>query len=204
MEEEPCVYGVKRAVATWNPIKINIQHIWQLTQDAWHAESWWDKCRLWLMPSGWRPADVEKKYPVKYTIDPFKQVKYDTPASKALHAWSWFQYATVTLLMLHMLFVIAKISPLELFLYGGFLFWMIYSYTSLMDRDPNAIWMELIKSIFGFGIIYFTGDWFMINDWMPSGLVMITTYLILSVLIVAAFVLVELKSDKQEIMKMTN
>ncbi len=198
LEEEPCVYGVKRAVATWNPIKINVQHIWQLGLDAWHAENWWDKIRLWMMPTGWRPKDVEEKYPIEYTVDPFTQVKYNTPASLALHLWSWFQYVTVTLLMLHLMLLIADISSLQLFLYGGFLFWMIYSYTSLMDRDRNAIWMEMIKSIFGFGVIYFTGDWFSIGEWIPGGNGVIMFYLIISVLIVSFFVLIEFKMDKPE------
>ena len=64
LDEEPCVYGVTRQVNTWNPIRINLNHIWLLTKDAWRTESWWDKIRIWFMPTGWRPADVMEKYPV--------------------------------------------------------------------------------------------------------------------------------------------
>ncbi|HRN58010.1 MAG TPA: sterol desaturase family protein, partial [Agriterribacter sp.] len=62
------VYGITRPVQTWNPIKINFQHLWLLIQHAWRTKSRKDKWRIWLMPTGWRPADVVEKHPV-YKID---------------------------------------------------------------------------------------------------------------------------------------
>ena len=186
LEEEPCVYGVKRAVATWNPIKINFQHLWLLIQDAWRAESWWDKCRLWFMPTGWRPEDVAQKYPIDYTKDPSQQVKYDTKASKALHLWSWFQFLLLTALMLHMLLFLAEIGFPALFVYGAFLALMIYSYSTLMDLDTSAVWWESAKSVLG---LY----WFHLNELLPYGTVLLASYFILSIFIVAYFVQFEIK-----------
>jgi hypothetical protein len=57
----PCVYGTLKPVRTWNPILINFQHLWFLTQDAWHTSSILDKVKIWFMPTGWRPKDVIKK-----------------------------------------------------------------------------------------------------------------------------------------------
>jgi alkylglycerol monooxygenase len=59
LPDVPPVYGITRPAQTWNPITINFQHLWLLIQDAWRARSWWDKLRIWFMPTGWRPADVE-------------------------------------------------------------------------------------------------------------------------------------------------
>ena len=196
LDEEPCVYGVKRAVQTWNPIRINWQHMWQLAQDAWHAQSWWDKIRLWFMPLGWRPKDVEEHYPIEYTKDPATQVKYDPPASKALHAWSWFQYLLQTFLMMHMLIYLAKIGFPMLFLYGGFLFLMIYSYSALMDLQKEALWIETAKSILGLGIIYYTGDWFYMSEFIPGGTIALASYFILSVFVVGYFVKYEVSVEK--------
>lgn len=195
LEEEPCVYGVKKAVSTWNPIKINFQHLWVLVQDAWHAKSWWDKVRIWFMPTGWRPADVSEKYPIDYTIDAHTQVKYDPEVSRALHVWSWFQYLLMTFLMFHMLYFIAKIEPTDLFIYGGFLFMMVYSFTSLMDKDPNAVWLELIKSITGLVILYLTGGWFLIEQLVPMGTTLVAAYLVFSPAVVAYFVWGEIKQE---------
>ena len=53
------VYGILRPAKTWNPILINFKHMWQLFKDAYHTQSIWDKIRIWFMPTGWRPQDVE-------------------------------------------------------------------------------------------------------------------------------------------------
>ena len=50
----------KTGTATWNPIKINFQHLWLLMKDAWRTKSWKDKFTLWFKPTGYRPADVAK------------------------------------------------------------------------------------------------------------------------------------------------
>ncbi|MDA9294991.1 sterol desaturase family protein, partial [Flavobacteriaceae bacterium] len=54
LDDVPCVYGTLKPVRTWNPILINYQHLWGLTQDAWRAKNWGDKLKLWFMPTGWR------------------------------------------------------------------------------------------------------------------------------------------------------
>ena len=191
LDEEPCVYGVTRQVNTWNPIKINFQHVWLLAKDAWRTNNFVDKLRFWFMPTGWRPADVLDKYPVP-SSSPESFVKYDTEASTALTIWSWTQYLVMNALLIHMLLKIADIPRVDLFIYGAFMFLVIYSFTILMDRDPNAIWMEALKSLVGLGIIYSTGDWFLLDELVTGGTVLVAGYFLLSALIVAWFVVYEI------------
>ncbi len=191
LDEEPCVYGVTRQVQTWNPIRINLNHLWLLTRDAWRAESWWDKCRIWFMPTGWRPADVKEKHPVA-SADPKNFTKYNTPASKALTNWSWTQFGVLLFMVFHLLYKIVEIGTPAVFIYGGFMFLMVYSYTTLMDRDSNAIWMEAVKSILGLLIIFITGSWFGLDQMIPGGTIMIASYFVLSALVVAYFVMKEI------------
>ncbi len=191
LDEEPCVYGVTRQVNTWNPIKINFQHVWLLAKDAWRTNNFVDKLRIWFMPTGWRPADVLDKYPVP-SSSPESFVKYDTEASTALTIWSWTQYLVMNALLIHMLLKIADIPRVDLFIYGAFMFLVIYSFTILMDRDPNAIWMEALKSLVGLGIIYSTGDWFLLDELVTGGTVLVAGYFLLSALIVAWFVVYEI------------
>jgi len=187
LDEEPCVFGVTRQVKTWNPIRINLNHIWLLTQDAWRANSWWDKARIWFMPTGWRPADVIDKYPIT-TVDPNNFTKYDTEASLALKTWSWTQFVVLLFMIFHLLVQIGEIGQPNVFIYGLFMFLMVYSYTTLMDRDPNALWLEAIKSIIGLVIIVSTGSWFGLDNLVSGGTILIAGYFISSVLIVAYFV----------------
>jgi len=58
-EDEPVIYGALTPIKSWNPNKIYIHYFWILMQDALKTKSWWDKFRLWFMPLGWRPKDVQ-------------------------------------------------------------------------------------------------------------------------------------------------
>ena len=198
LDEEPCVYGTKKPAATWNPILINFQHLWILIQDAWHTNSYIDKLRLWFMPTGWRPEDVRDRYPIN-VVGPDTQIKYDTPASTQLHIWSWVQFAFTLFLMLHMLKALPDLSVSALYLYGGFLFVAIFSYSTLMDRSKYALWTELVKSGIGLGILFFTGEWFGIHALLPFGTFIIGGYHIISLLAVAWFVKFELEEGKQNL-----
>jgi len=191
LEEEPCVYGVTRQVNTWNPIRINLQHLWLLIKDAWRAESWWDKCRIWFMPTGWRPEDVKEKYPV-VSADHKNFIKYDSTPSTILTVWTWIQFLMMNVFLAHLLINIADIPKNQLFIYGAFLFLMIYSFSALMDKDPNALWMEATKSFVGLAIIYITGDWFLFNNFLPNGTLLVIGYQIISALVVAYIVLTEI------------
>jgi len=65
LSSEPPIYGIRRALHSFNPLWANV-HVWSsLCSDAWRTRSWWDKLRIWWMPTGWRPADMEEHYPIK-------------------------------------------------------------------------------------------------------------------------------------------
>ncbi len=187
LEEEPCVYGVTRQVKTWNPIKINISHLWLLIKDAWRAENVFDKFRIWFMPTGWRPEDVKEKYPV-VSADPYTFEKYDTNASLAIKVWSWFQFSLLVFMLFHLLFMIVEIGSPQIYIYGIFMLFFVYSYTTLMDLDASAMWLEIIKSTIGIGIIYQTGSWFSIDSMLPFGTVIFAAYFIISAAVVSYFV----------------
>lgn len=76
------VYGVLKPAATWNPILINFQHFWRLSKDAWRTKSFWNKLRIWFMPTGWRPEDVKEKYPITIIEDVYNFQKHTTQASR--------------------------------------------------------------------------------------------------------------------------
>jgi len=187
LEEEPCVYGVKKPVATWNPIKINWMHAWQITKDCYYTSDWRDKFRIWFMPTGWRPKDVEQKYPINYEKDPMKQVKYAPEASIKKKYWSTFQYVITTAMMIHMLVKLEAIGFPNLFIYGGFLFVSVYSYSSLMDNEKEAIWVEVLRSMFGFSILLIFKDWFYLSEIIPYSNYLIGLYFILSLGMTAYF-----------------
>mgnify|MGYP003437476922 FL=1 len=57
LDEVPPVFGITRPAQTWNPIRINFQHLGLLISDAWRAKNWKDKLTIWFKPTGWRPEN---------------------------------------------------------------------------------------------------------------------------------------------------
>ena len=180
LPDVPAVYGVKRPVGTWNPVLINFIHLWGLIKDAWRTQNWWDKLRIWFMPTGWRPKDVKEKYPV-YTIqDVSQQQKYEPYASQRLKTWSWVQLISHIALMLYLFNHIAAYTLTQSILYGLFLTVSIFAYTTLMDRHPLAVLAEVLKVGLGFGLMYLMGGWYLIDNYLPGGSLMIGAYLLIS------------------------
>ena len=183
----PPVYGITRPARTWNPIKINFQHLWLLIMDAWRTKSWKDKLRIWLMPTGWRPADVAEKYPVYKIDDVYHFDKYDTKGSTALHAWLWIQLVALLLFISYLFGNIAQIGSPGMFLYGAFIFLSVYSLTELMDRNRYAIYWEVFKNGFAAYLLIAQGDWFGISAFAAWAVYAVAAYLIVSTIVTAYF-----------------
>lgn len=183
LQEVPAVFGITRPAQTWNPIKINFQHLWLLIKDAWRAENWKDKLRIWFMPTGWRPEGFEEKYPVHKIEDVYAFKKYQPSHSNLLTYYSIIQLF-VTLGFVSFLFAnVASIGLPTIFIYGLFVFVTIYSLTELMDTNPNAYFFELFRAFLGIGILYFYGDWFGLNQHFLVGNYILGMYFIVSFMI---------------------
>jgi sterol desaturase/sphingolipid hydroxylase (fatty acid hydroxylase superfamily) len=78
LETEPCVYGIRKPIKSWNPLWVNVHYYSQLFRDAWHTRRWSDKFRVWFARTGWRPADVAERYP-QAEFDMASYRKFDIP-----------------------------------------------------------------------------------------------------------------------------
>lgn len=182
-KEIPPVYGITRPAQTWNPIRINFQHLWLLIKDAWRTNSWREKFTLWFQPTGYRPADVEEKYPVYKIEDVYHFQKYETRTTPLFTAWAWWQLLVLLLLISYLFGSIAYINSINstyIYWYGGFVFLSVFSLTELMDRNSKAIWWEIVKVALGLSFLYVQGDWFGIHQQIPNAAYGIFTYLIFS------------------------
>jgi alkylglycerol monooxygenase len=182
------VYGITRPAQTWNPIKINFQHLWLLIKDAWRTKSWKDKFRIWMMPTGWRPGDVAEKFPVYKIEDVHHLDKYSPKTSVALTTWSWIQLCIMLLIISYLFGNIARIGSPNIFYYGAFIFLSVYSFTDLMDKSPYAIAWELLRNLYGLAMIIKNNGWFGLGDISPLLNQAIIGYLILSTVVTACFV----------------
>ena len=199
LPEVPPVYGVKRPVKTWNPFLINFKHLSLLITDAWRANSYKDKLRIWFMPTGWRPADVTEKYPVHYveSMDSFE--KFDPAYSSAFVAWSFFQMMSTLALLSFFFYRMGSLPYSQALLYGGFLLVTIFAYTSIMDKKAYGLFATLIQAGYGISIVLRTGDWFGLKNVWSFGGTFLIVYLAATVLAAFYFMFTELNATAQEV-----
>ncbi len=189
LKEVPAVYGITRPVQTWNPIKINFQHMWLLVKDAWYTKNWKDKLSIWYKPTGWRPSDVAEKFPVYKIENVYDFKKYDTEFSKLFLGWIWVQMILLLLFVSYLFGNIALISKPGIFIYGAFIFLYVYAFTELMDKNKYALLWDFLKAIAGIAIILYSGDWFGAAVYASYINYILISYFVLSFLITSWFAL---------------
>lgn len=84
-EHEPCVYGTRGQLNSWDPLWANAEVYAALARDSWHTRRWIDKLRVWFKPPGWQPADLAATHPKP----PFRldAVTHYNPALTTTQQW---------------------------------------------------------------------------------------------------------------------
>ncbi|MDB5957619.1 MAG: yhhn family protein [Ramlibacter sp.] len=93
-EAEPCVYGTRAPLHSWDPLWANLEVYAVLARDSWHARSWADKLRVWVKPPGWRPADVARRFP-KTAFSLAQVQRYHPPMARGMAWFAAIQFALV-------------------------------------------------------------------------------------------------------------
>ncbi len=187
LKDEPAVYGVTRPVQTWNPIRINFQHMFLLLKDAWYTAKWSDKAKVFYGPTGWRPADVEEKFPVFKITDVHNFEKYNTTGTAAFRVYVIAQLFFLLFFVGYLFGNVAMISRPGIFIYGAFIFVFVYALTDFMDGNRYAWLWEAVKLFFGLAVIVLTGDWFGATVYFPFLKWLVLIYLISSFAFVSLY-----------------
>ena len=144
LDEEPVIFGVTTPLASWNPLWANAQFYVALWRDAVRAESWWDRLRIWFMPTGWRPADVAAKYPqAKADLSQF--VKFEVPLSGAQKAYAVLQFTVYLLGGTYLLAVGEGLSLPALLLGLGWMAFGLYVIGAWLENRPQARRLEMLR-----------------------------------------------------------
>lgn len=80
---EPCVYGTRSALDSWDPLWANLEGYASLWHGVRHAQSWADKLRVIYKPPGWQSADVAARFPKPAFALQQARHKFDVPISRA-------------------------------------------------------------------------------------------------------------------------
>ncbi|MFT5840651.1 MAG: alkylglycerol monooxygenase [Flavobacteriales bacterium] len=144
LETEKPIYGIRKALKSWNPLWANVHVYAQLLKDCWHAKRWQDKLLIWFKRTGWRPADVEQNYPLsKVDLTQFR--KFDIQLSLMNKFYSLLQYSLVVFVGLLLIMNVANFTLTEQILIVLFVFYGSISAGLIMENNPLAIYLEWAK-----------------------------------------------------------
>lgn len=144
LDDQKPIYGVRKALKSWNPFYANIQVYKQLVQDSVHTQKWSDKFKVWFGRTGWRPDDVGQKFPLA-RADLSQFTPYQTDISLMTKVYALLQYTIISLLAVSLLI---NASALNVSQQLGISFFVIFSSVNLawiMENRASAIWLEWLK-----------------------------------------------------------
>lgn len=144
LDEEPVIFGVTTPLASWNPLWANLQFYVQLWRDAARAGSWWDKLRIWFMPTGWRPADVAAQYPLaKPDLASFR--KFEVPLGRGRQCYAALQFAVYVLGTTGLLMQAPHASYAALMIGCGWVAYGLYAIGMWLENRPSAMALEWLR-----------------------------------------------------------
>lgn len=184
LDTAPPVYGVLKPAATWNPVHINFQHYFRILTDAWHTEKWYDKLRIWFMPTGWRPEDVTKKYPRTGIDNVYEFRKYDHQPNNKMVFWSYFQLISTASLLMYLFYDFTRIyeNYQAVLFYAAMIFVSVYGFTTIMDEKKHGLWIEISRSIVGLLYVYINQSWFGIGLYFMGADYVVVAYFIITLI----------------------
>ncbi|QXZ09252.1 sterol desaturase family protein [Comamonas sp. Y33R10-2] len=94
-DKEPCVYGTRGLLNSWDPLWANATVYRQLAHDSWFARNGLDKIKVWFKPPGWRPLDVAQRFPKpEFNLDEHR-ILYAPPMNTPLRWFVSLQFAAL-------------------------------------------------------------------------------------------------------------
>lgn len=179
LDSEPPIYGTLKPVSSWNPFWINFQHFFLLARDAWYTKKWEDKFVLWFKPTGWRPKDVQIRFPVmkrKLNINDKYSPKYN---------WKWkvigsLHFIVLITILVYFLFCFNNFTPAFQLNFGILIFTTVFGFTSLMDYYNWAPNFEIFRGFAFLTLFYLVQEQIILqtNFWLFNFLI---TYFIFTI-----------------------
>ena len=145
LENEKVVFGISTQLASWNPLWGNVKVLSSLMKDAWGTKSWSDKFTLWFRKTGYRPADMEKNFPIIKSNSAGD--KYDPQISKAEKWYIFLQYLYIAPGLLAFMALIKSMQPIELIASGFTLIFALFSLGKIQEGSSSGLLLETIKFI---------------------------------------------------------
>jgi hypothetical protein len=175
LAEQPCVYGIRKPLHSYNPFWANVHVYWSVLQDAWRAPLWRDKLRIWFKRPGWRPAGIPATHPAqRASLEHFR--KYDPPVDHPTVLYAFFQFVCATLAAVGMLVSKQDWTSTPWLYLAGLVLFSFYVHGAWAEGRAAARWLEWIKLAWAAAMLV----WLPLH---PSVLLAGQVYLLLSFLL---------------------
>jgi len=142
--EDPVVFGVRKALANWNPFWANLQVYDYLLFDALRTRRLRDKLGIWFRRTGWRPDDVAARYP-KQNSDLERFEKYDPPMQNRVKNYLLAQFLVALLATLGIGQLYASFGAPAVVTPCVLLWVQLYTLGLISEGRRNALQTELLR-----------------------------------------------------------
>jgi alkylglycerol monooxygenase len=152
LDEVPPTFGTHRPPMSFHPIAVAFHELRLLWGDAVATRRWRDKLRLWFMPAGWRPRDLDAR--------PAVHVRYEPPAPRALYAVGGLQLAYLLVALFHLGTAIGTHGVAADLAYLGFVILGTAVSGEYFEQTRRYLATEALRAAAVFVMVAATGRWF--------------------------------------------
>jgi len=174
LENQPCIYGIRKPLKSYNPFWANVHVYWSTFLDSWHASRWQDKIRVWFKGPGWRPPGLDLSHPVERTsLEDFS--KFDPAVAKPARSYAFFQFVCTILAGTGMLVVAKDWASGPLLFATGLILLSFYLQSAWTEGRAFTRWLEWLK----LGLVWFALGYLPLT---PATVLSLQAYLLISAL----------------------
>ena len=141
-EREPCVYGTRTPLNSWDPLWAICSGYWQLAHSAAAMPRWQDRLRIWFKPPGWLPAGMPASGPA-FDLDAARQ-RYEIRLPRLANALALGQFVLLLGAATVLLWVADDATYLHLLVASAACLVAFWGLGAFLQRRLGALPMLLI------------------------------------------------------------
>jgi sterol desaturase/sphingolipid hydroxylase (fatty acid hydroxylase superfamily) len=153
-EDEEVVYGITTPLATWNPLRAQLEFWKDLLRDLAHTPGFVDKLKLLLLPPGWFPAALGgPKAPPPVTKA--TEHKFDTHVSSAMNVYVFVQFVIILGVTSWFLFSYEAMSLIVGLVIMGYIVISITATGLILEGSKQASRVEMLRLLLTLVIFFY-------------------------------------------------
>ena len=154
-DDEPVVYGVRKPLASWNPVWSNLQTYAGIAQRVLSTRGWKNKLMRVFAGPAWEPPGT----PAAPAFQPAAFVRYDTPASRWLRLYGVLAMTAGIVFIVHFLVVNTGLPAASRVAYAALMVVSLMCLGMVWSGKRWALALEMLRAALVFGAIL-AGYWF--------------------------------------------